>query len=84
MSEQVIGAVATIRWIDQPDTYIEGMYFSFGEYDEEANTDSFGVPDERVFFYAQGEEEMKQFVNGQTSGADFVVLDYQLERVSND
>lgn len=84
MSEQVIGAVATIRWIDQPDAYIEGMYFSFGEYDEEAGTDSFGVPDDRVFFYAQGEQEMKQFVNGQTSGADFVVLDYQLERETND
>lgn len=72
------GATATIRWADNNEV-VEGMYFSFGEYDEESGLDSFGVRDERVFFYAQGEEEMKEFMSGNTSGTDFVVLSYELE-----
>lgn len=82
MSERVIGAVATIKW-EHDDKPVQGMYFSFGEYDEDAGTDTFGVSDDRVFFYAAGEQEMKQLMEPYPYN-DFVVLDYELERETND
>lgn len=75
---QIIGATATIKWLDTDET-VEGVYFSFGEYYEEVGRDSFGVLDDRVFFYATGEQEMKQLMEPYPYN-DFIVVDYQLER----
>lgn len=78
MTNQPIGAYATIQWKDQPDQTIGGYYFSFGEYDEEVDedNDSFGMPDSEIFFYCDGEHALKSYM---TAGAeDFVVLEYQL------
>ena len=78
------GAYATVMWI-KPDstpedgTEYEGMYFSFGEYNEdnEPECDSFGVPDDRIVYYCEDERELKAFM---TAGVeDFVVTSYELE-----
>ena len=74
---QPIGAHAVIQWLDNGE---EGdcYYFSFGECDDEnePDCDSFGVPDDRIFFYCDGEHALKSYM---TAGAeDFVVLNYEL------
>lgn len=72
-----IGANAVIRWLDtgeEGDSY----YFSFGWYDEdnEPDHDSYGVRDDRIFFYCEGEEGLKNYmVEG---SEDFVVVNYEL------
>lgn len=73
---KAIGATATIQYIDEKEP-IEGVYFSFGEYDEDNNVDSYGINDLLIFFYCEGEEDMKSLM---TEGAeDFIVLSYELE-----
>ena len=71
-----IGAIATIQFDNEPEP-IEGYYFSFGDYDEDTNSDSFGVNDHRVFYYAQGEADMVAL--SKPNGGDFVILSYELE-----
>ena len=49
MKKQAIGAHVCIKWIEQlhlPHA-IEGAYISFGEYNEETETDGFGNPEDR-------------------------------------
>lgn len=77
-----IGAYATVYYKDEPDNLIEGVYFSFGDYLENEDTDSFGVNDLRIFFYAEGEEDMKSFMDAD-GVEDFVVTDYELEHQLN-
>ena len=43
-----IGAIATIQFHNEPEP-IEGYYFSFGEYAENTDRDSFGVHDHHIF-----------------------------------
>jgi hypothetical protein len=75
-TKKPIGAFATIRYIDEKEP-IEGVYFSFGEFDEESMEDSHGISDLFIFFYCEGEEDLKSFM---TEGAeDFVVMSYELE-----
>ena len=72
-----IGAYTTIQWLDTSEE-VDGYYFSFGEYDEEVDEDhdSFGVPDDRIFFYCDGEHALKSYM---TKGMeDFVVISYEL------
>ena len=79
-----IGAYATVQWLNEDGTpedgtEYEGLYFSFGEYndDNEPECDSFGVPDNRIFFYCDGEHALKSYM---TAGAeDFQVINYELE-----
>lgn len=68
---EALGAYATVLFNgeDQP---IEGLYFHFGDMPENDEDDS-----ENVFFYADGEHEMKQMMVKGT--LDFVVLSYELE-----
>lgn len=86
--KQPIGAYASVMWIHPDGTPEDGtdysdVYFSFGEYDFDVDEDhdSFGVRDDRIFFYCDGEHALKSYM---TAGAeDFVVLNYELE-YSND
>lgn len=71
-----IGAYAVIQYTGESEP-VDGYYFSFGDYNEETNTDSFGVNDDRVFYYAQGEPDMVAL--SKPNGGDFVVLSYELE-----
>jgi hypothetical protein len=78
-----IGAFADITWNDGEMT--DGYYFSFGDADineEEGmggdwGMDSFGVPDDRIFFYCNGgENELKSYMATPSEG--FLVLSYEL------
>lgn len=73
---KAIGATATIRYIGEKEP-IEGVYFSFGEYDEDNNVDSYGINDLYIFFYCEGEEDMKSYMK--RGAEDFIVLSYELE-----
>lgn len=44
----VIGADCVIEWSDKTKT----VYISLGEYDEPNDRDTFGVPDKKIFYYA--------------------------------
>ena len=73
---KVIGATASVLFNDE-DTPIEGAYFSFGGEHYENETDSFGVPDSRIFYFVDGEEDLKVLMlhgNG-----EFKILSYELE-----
>ena len=72
-----IGAWATIRWADTGES-LAPVYFSFGEYDEEKNRDSFGVRDENIFFYCANEGELRELMR-EGRGNDFTVLHYTIE-----
>jgi hypothetical protein len=82
VDKQPIGATATIKWLGEDSEPVDGYYFSFGEseYNEDTGdygNDSYGVPDECVFFYCDGEHALKSYM---TEGIeDFVVLNYELE-----
>ncbi len=72
----LIGATATIMFNDS-DTPLEGVYFSFGGGSSENETDSFGVPDSKIFYFVEDEGEMKALM--QEGAIDFKVLSYVLE-----
>ena len=83
MKKQPIGAYATIMWLDsegkpEDGTEYSDVYFSFGQYDEdnEPECDSFGVPDDRIFYYAEDEYDLEKL---KQSTYDFKVIDYELE-----
>jgi hypothetical protein len=72
---KVIGAWAEIEYIPEGDRI--SAYFSFGEYDEEKECDSFGIDDNKIFYYCDMDElEMTQLMKSQS---DFKVLSYELE-----
>lgn len=78
-NKQPIGAQVSIKWLDQLDFEpIEGAYISFGEYDEDEETDGFNVPDECVLYYANGVDELKRLMDVDNTPADFVVIEYDL------
>ena len=85
MNKQPIGAYATVMWIDdngvpEDGTEYSNVYFSFGEYNEDKECDSFGVPDDRIFYYADGgEQELKDRCKYCGVELDFKVIDYELE-----
>lgn len=49
-----IGATALCKWADTQEE--REYYFSFGEYDEVTESDSFGVDDGNIFWYCSEEE----------------------------
>lgn len=73
---EMIGGWATVRYCDEVEP-LGSVYFSFGQYDEATESDTFGVWDETIFFYATGENELKEMME-ESSLRDFVVLDYEL------
>jgi len=74
--KQPIGAYASIQFNDS-DAPLDGAYFSFGDYLEDEEMDSYGVHDERIFYYAQGEHDLVAL--SKPNGGDFVVISYELE-----
>jgi hypothetical protein len=83
MNKQPIGASATVMWLDadgkpEDGTEYSDVYFSFGEYNEDnqLDCDSFGVPDDRIFYYVDGEHSLEKL---KESTFDFKVIDYELE-----
>lgn len=76
MKKTIIGAYATIQFNDEK-IPIEGVYFSFGSIEEEAETDSYGVPDHKIFYFCDDTYELDRLtVEG---NEDFIILSYKLE-----
>lgn len=81
-SDCAIGANCLMRFKDEQDAFNAYVSLSAG-YDEQEDADEFGVPDSRIFFYANngGEDDLKSLM---TEGSeDFVVLGYDLLYRSN-
>ena len=58
-----IGAYLNIWYKGSLPRQLETHYFSFGEYLEEEETDSFGIDDQRIFFYLDnGLEEVNEAI----------------------
>ena len=81
MNKQPIGAYATVVWLDNYGVPEDGaeysnVYFSFGEYNEENDCDSYGVPDDVIFYYAYDAHDLDKLKD---STSDFKVLNYELE-----
>ena len=74
--QQVIGAHATVKWLDTGE--VLQRYFSFGDIKDDAERDEYGVLDTDVFFYCGSQEEFEA-LQSEESGEDFVVLGYTLE-----
>ena len=83
MTKKPIGAWTTFKWLDTQDIR-EDAYFSFGDgleetLDEDTGdivADHWGIPDEQIFYFVTGEEELKSFM---TDGVEeFTVLEYRL------
>ena len=80
-TKKPIGAYVTIQWLDangkpEEDTEYSGVYFSFGEFEEDTDCDSYGVPDDRIFYYAFDAHDLNKLKD---SDSDFKVIDYELE-----
>jgi hypothetical protein len=79
MNKQPIGASVSIKWLDQLEFEpIDGAYISFGDYNEETERDSYGIPDECVLYYCC-EDDLKQLMDADKTPSDFIVIDYKLE-----
>lgn len=68
---QAIGANVVIRWLSDGGT--ESAYISFGEYNEDTNTDSHGIHDDCIFGYAA---DINDFITG--FAHDVVLIEYDL------
>ena len=83
--QRYAGALVMRIWDDEqdedPDDVECEVYVSFGEYDEKKNCDSFGVNDDKIFFYCKDEEELKTLAKP-NNGNDWFFTSYDL--VEND
>lgn len=79
MNKQPIGARVTARWNDDGyPTLPFPAYISFGAFDEERNTDSYGVDDNAIIYYVSDESELRSLMSPTGNPDDFWVLDYEL------
>jgi hypothetical protein len=76
MDKKPIGAYATIQWIDDIPAEYSDVYFSFGQFIEETEKDSFGVSDSKIFYYADDVADLDALKN---STYDFKIISYTLE-----
>lgn len=73
--QYVCGATCKVRMSGE--TEIVERYFSFGQYDESKETDTFGRDDQTIFYNAfEGEAELKTMIENHAKGLD--VLDFDL------
>lgn len=65
-TKQPIGAWATV---ERDDDVRLTAYISFGQWNEKDNTDSYGIEDDAIFFYAhEGEPQLKKMLTGYPDG----------------
>lgn len=67
------GADVTYIWKGEDEE--NQSFISFGQYDEDAEVDSFGVDDEQIFFYCS-HEAFPSLIGKDTSTEDFYVTEY--------
>lgn len=76
LQKQLIGVHASMFWHSEPSKILE-RYFSFGQYDQENDRDTFGVHDHNIFFYAhEGEKQIKKMMEKEPNGFEFTVMSY--------
>ena len=79
---KAIGATVRYYWGDEtfhPETerQFHTSYISFGEQDdEEAEFDSFGIPDDEIFFYVKDEQELKDYMEYPTQ--EWILSSYEI------
>ena len=73
----IIGACVQFYYKDSPNE-VEHGYFSFGAYCDDRNEDSFGVSNDLIYYYCNGQGDLDRMKTG--SKEEFVVVGYQLER----
>jgi len=70
-----VGAVVKMRWFGTEE--IVTNYVSFGQYDEDKDMDSFGVPDDEIVYYCfGGEDELKAMIG--STDHSFEIYDYEV------
>ncbi len=72
------GANCKIRYFSDSPRATSEVFISFGEYDEENDTDAHGRPDDTIFYYVDDEAELITLMD-KNNGGDFIVLRYELE-----
>ena len=73
-----IGAWCEIEW--QDDLAQGFRYISFGTYDEENDSDSYGVADDAILFYCPESEFLKLV---ETGSGDFKIINFDYEELEN-
>jgi hypothetical protein len=73
-----IGAWCEIEW--QDDLAKGFRYISFGTYDEENDSDSYGVADDAILFYCAESEFLKLV---ETGSGDFKIINFDYEELEN-
>ena len=63
MDIKPIGATALLRWNDSPEHLTFEDYISFGQYDEDEETDGLGVDDLYIFAYVDDLETLKSYTS---------------------
>lgn len=72
----LVGAWIYMIWKDDPQLEVHKQYISFGEYDEETETDGFGVPDLNVFYYFDKLEDILNVMMDSTR-SEFRIQKYE-------
>lgn len=75
---KAVGAYATIRLANEIEE--RTVYVSFGTYNQFLESDSYGVLDEDIFYYFEGEAELKEFMKDSELN-EFRVMSYVLREV---
>lgn len=78
MNDKPIGALVTFEWVGTDPAVREMAYFSFGEYDEERECDTFGVPDDRIFYYVIGAESGLKGMMADPNPFEYKIVSYEL------
>jgi hypothetical protein len=69
----LIGATCLIRWNDTGKETIE-VYISCEDYDENNETTTSGIPDDKVFFYANDPDSIRAMVDPSNTETDWTIL----------
>lgn len=80
MIKSIVGATALRVFKGEEDDDPDEIYISLGEYDEDAGTDSYGVPDDDIAHYAKDEDELKRLCSqsDDVNPEDWYLLEYSL------
>lgn len=70
----LIGAYCQIQWQDDK-RKVSGAYFSFEQYNPETNATTSGIGDDKVFYYADNEQELKKLMND--NDGDFTIVEIE-------
>ena len=79
---KAIGAKVEYWWGDETvhpeaERQFHTSYISFGgQDDEEAEFDSFGIPDDEIFFYVKDEQELKDYMEYPTQ--EWILSSYEI------